>query len=89
MTTISGLGEGEQLTKSVVKHGLGDGERAGRQMMIGVQVGDLVAAGDSALAASGAGGVARKRSAVSGGIASAAAALSPRRPGLLISLVDM
>jgi len=88
MTTISGLGEGKQMSGST--QGVGDGEWVGRQPIIGVHVGDaLTAAGDNALAASGAGGVARKRSAVSGGIASAAAVLSRRRPGRLISLVDM
>jgi hypothetical protein len=87
MTTISGLDEGKQTSGST--QGVGDGEWVARQMIMGVHVGDLAATGDNALADSGAGGVARKRSAVSGGIASAAAVRSPRRPGLLISLVGM
>jgi hypothetical protein len=84
MTTISGLGEGKQMSGST--QGVGDGEWVGWQLIR--HVGGVLAAGD-ALAASGADGVARKRSAVSGGIAIAAAFLSPRRPGLRISLVDM
>jgi hypothetical protein len=87
MTTISGLGEGKQMSGST--QGVGDGEWVARQMIMGEHVGDLAAAGDNALAASGVGGVARKRNAVSGGIAIAAAVLSPRRPGLRISVVDM
>jgi hypothetical protein len=87
---ISGLGEGEQVIKSVLKQG-GGSEGLGVGQFgpgPGVHDGDL-GAGDDALAASGDGGVARKRSAVRGGIASAAAARSQRRPGPLVSMVDM
>ena len=92
MTMISGLGEGEQLVKkSLLRQGLGDGSWVGGHPGLRVSlvhVG-LTAAGDEALAARGAGGVAKKRSAVSGGIASAAAGLSRRRPGRLISMLAM
>lgn len=86
MTMISGLGEGEQLLKkSLLRQGVGDGH----SWPAGVHTGFTLAAGDEALAARGAGGVAKKRSAVSGGIASAAAVLSRRRPRRLISLLAM
>jgi hypothetical protein len=92
MTMISGVGEGEQLLKkSLLRQAVGDGLWGSWHPwpICGVHVGFTLAAGDEALAARGAGGVVKKRSAVSGGIASAAAVLSRRRPGRLISLLAM
>jgi hypothetical protein len=89
---ILGLGEGEQsVKKPLLRQGLGDGSWVGGHFwpIWLAHVGLTRAAGGDALAGRGVGGVAKKRSAVSGGIANAAAVLSRRRPGRLTSLVAM